>query len=126
MNTLGREKLKLRGSRVIKANENTDVNQYRNDHENESRKRHRTTHNYQLYSYDTRRTGSSRPYHNSYDDGRDYQYYYSHGKQVDETEVLVIRETAKDKARSGAGFRTVLRMTNNRKIIFQEKLVLTL
>ena len=80
VNTLGRETLKLRGSRVIRADENTDANQYRNDHENESRERNRTTHNYHE-SYDTRRTGSSRPYHNSYDDGRDDQYYYSRGRQ---------------------------------------------
>ena len=40
--------------------------------------------------------------------------------KIDETEVLVIRETAIDNARSGAGFETVtvLRMANYRKIIF--------
>ena len=82
VNTLGREKLKLRGSRIIRADENFDPEQHRNYLENESRERTRPRYSTQEHQapYETGRqwsNGLHRDRHNTTRNTRysDQQYH---------------------------------------------------
>ena len=73
VNTLGKERLKLRGSRIIRAEENTGSDNCRNDSENGHQERNRNTDN-NHYPYESRRPSSSRPYHVDQNKARGQRY----------------------------------------------------
>ena len=74
VNTLGGEKLKLHGSRVIKADYNSNTAPDNQDQINAGRGEHKTSHSTRD-SYDSRRSDYSRQYHNRYEDRRDEDNY---------------------------------------------------
>ena len=80
VNTLGGEKLKLHGSRVIKADFNSDVAPDNQDQRNAGRGEHKTS-NSTRDSYDSRRSDYSQQYHNRYEDRRDEDNYYSYSRR---------------------------------------------
>ena len=89
VNTLGREKLKLRGSRIIRADENTDPEQNRNYLENESRERTRPRYSTQEHQapYETGRQRSNGLHRDQHDTTRNTSYsdqqYHSRDRQDD-------------------------------------------
>ena len=89
VNTLGREKLKLRGSRIIRADENTDPEQNRNYLENESRERTRPRYSTQEHQgpYETGRQRSNGLHRDQHDTTRNTSYsdqqYHPRDRQDD-------------------------------------------
>lgn len=74
VNTLGREKLKLRGSRIIRADESNDTDQHGTNSGNRNGEHTRRTDSYQAH-YEPRNPRSNNPHHHGYDTSRSTRYH---------------------------------------------------